>query len=104
MVRNEIQAAVAETVLLAKIAHEAVAPFVRARRLGTDGEPVAGMPQPITEVVVVTITKGFVEQAHVSERAGTICRVPGADVIDVASILNLAVSLPQVEAHHPRPD
>ena len=102
VLEHEVDASVPEAVLLSKVTNRVVAPFVSARRILTDHEPMAAVDESIADVVVVAVAEVLVEQTHCRERAGAIRGIARAHMIDAIAI-ELTVALLQVETHHARP-
>ena len=57
MLRDEVDAAVSEPVLLNEVAGESVAPPVHAARVPAERQAVAGVPQTVAHVVVVAVAE-----------------------------------------------
>ncbi len=101
MLRNEIDAAVAESVLLHDVAAESFAPGVHAAGGPAESQPVPGRDQAIAEVVVVSVSERFIEQAHPPQRVSSIRGITRTHLISVAAF-DGGVSLLEVEAHRAR--
>ena len=82
MTGDDIEPAVTNPELLSNIAAESFAPAVNADGVAAERQLVAALLQPVAQVVVVSISHAFVEQADLVERTGAIRRVAGADVVD----------------------
>ena len=81
MLGDEIEAAVAEAVLLTRDSRAVLRASDAAPRLAAEHEPVARGAQPVAHVVVVAVAEALVEAARLVQRLRAIHRVAGADVI-----------------------
>ena len=98
---HHVEPAVAESVLLAPVAGESVAPMMMASRLRTVRERPARASQAITHVVVAAVADRFVEQSCIDERLLPERRISRADVIG-ASAANRGIPLLEVKTHDAR--
>ena len=100
---EEVEASVADAVLLPQVAGDIFAPAVHAQRLAAEDEPMSGRREPVAQIVVAAVAERLVEQADLVQRARAIGGVPGADVIDFVTA-NATVALLEIAAHHPGPE
>src|SRR4051812_39605024 len=95
---HQIDSSVAEAVLLSQVAGEAFTPAVHALRALADAQAIARLLQSVADVVVVPVSKRFVEQTNPVQRACAVDGITRADVIGVA-VWKRKVALLEVDAH-----
>ncbi len=98
MLGDDVEPAVAESVLLNEIPGQSLAPAVLALRLTAKHQTIPGSQQPIAEVVVVAVAECFVQKADLTQRVSAIRRVARAHVPGLGAV-DRCVSLLEIESH-----
>src|SRR6187551_1799799 len=98
---HHVEPAVPESVLLAPVARQSVAPMMVASCLRTVRQRPARTSQAITHVVVAAVADGLIEQAGIQQCLLPERRIARANVIGAARA-DRGIALLEVKAHHAR--